>query len=286
MRRRGPRRLSLAGAQDKLAVIVDAGGRLRLPAVGEPSTHLLKPDSLPFRGLRELEALGLALAGHSGLDAARARPVDVAGRRALLIERYDRHVDADTGVQRLHQEDFCQALGYPGELKYESQGGPSLGAMARLLRDLALGPAALQGFLDAVVFSALIGNADAHAKNLSLLVDRQGRRRLAPLYDLVPTVALPESLVDRTPALRIGAAERIDAITADDWRAFARAAGYAPGFVLRRVDSLAAAVLAGLPRAIEELVAQGADRERLRSGGDAIEAQVRMLRRTAGLPAR
>ena len=189
-------------------------------------------------------------------------------------------------MQRLHQEDFCQALGYPGELKYESQGGPSLGAMARLLRDLALGPAALQGFLDAVVFSALIGNADAHAKNLSLLVDRQGRRRLAPLYDLVPTVALPESLVDRTPALRIGAAERIDAITDDDWRAFARAAGYAPGFVLRRVDSLAAAVLAGLPRAIEELVAQGADRERLRSGGDAIEAQVRMLRRTASLPAR
>lgn len=275
-----PRRLSLAGAQDKLAVIVDAGGRLRLPAVGEPSTHLLKPDSLRFRGLRELEALGLALAAAVGLDAARARPVDIAGRPALLIERYDRHVE-DGAVQRLHQEDFCQALGYPGELKYEAQGGPGLAAISQLLRRLALGPAALQGLLDAVVFNALIGNADAHAKNLSLLVDRGGRRRLAPLYDLVPTVALPETLVDREPALRIGAAARMDAITADDWRGFARAAGYGPGFVLRRVGSLAEAVLAALPGVVAELGASGADAQRLARGRDAVQAQTLALQHAA-----
>lgn len=275
-----PRRLSLAGAQDKLAVIVDGNGRLRLPAVGEPSTHLLKPDSLRFRGLRELEALGLALAAAVGLDAARARAIDIGGRHALLIERYDRRLD-DGAVQRLHQEDFCQALGYPGELKYEGQGGPGLAAISQLLRRLALGPAALQGLLDAVVFNALIGNADAHAKNLSLLVDRTGRRRLAPLYDLVPTVALPETLVDREPALRIGGATRIDAITADDWRSFARAAGYAPGFVLRRVGSLADAVLAALPRVIADLTASGGDPQRLQRGGDAVQAQTLALQRAA-----
>src|SRR3546814_1575464 len=57
-----------------------------------------------------------------------------------------------------------------------------------------------------------IGNADAHAKNLSLLCDQGGRRWLAPLYDLVPTIYLPESLVERTPAMRIGQAARIDRI--------------------------------------------------------------------------
>lgn len=275
-----PRRLSLAGAQDKLAVIVDGEGRIRLPAVGEPSTHLLKPDSLRFRGLRELEALGLALATAVGLDAAPARPLAVGGRHALLIERYDRRLDEGI-VQRLHQEDFCQALGYPGELKYEAQGGPGLAAISQLLRRLALGPTALQGLLDAVVFNALIGNADAHAKNLSLLVDPVGRRRLAPLYDLVPTVALPETLVDREPALRIGAATRIEAITADDWRRFARATGYAPGFVLRRVGSLADAVLAALPGVLADLSGSGADPQRLRRGGDAVQAQTLTLRRAA-----
>lgn len=278
--RGAPRRLSLAGAQDKLAVIVDHQGRLLLPAIGEPSTHLLKPDSLRLRGLRELEALGLALATAVGLHAARAHTIDVGGRHALLIERYDRRRD-DGLVQRLHQEDFCQALGYPGELKYEGQGGPGLAAISQLLRRLALGPAALQGLLDAVVFNALIGNADAHAKNLSLLVDRDGRRRLAPLYDLVPTVALPETLVDREPALRIGTAMRIDAITADDWRAFAHAAGYAPRFVLRRVGSLADAVLASLPGVIAGLAASGGDAQRLQRGGDAVRAQTLALQRAA-----
>src|SRR3546814_1561572 len=88
------------------------------------SSDLLKPDSLRFRGLRDLEALGLALARAVGLDAAHALPVTVANRQALLIERYDRTSGSDGAIQRLHQEDFCQAMGYPGELKYEAQGGP------------------------------------------------------------------------------------------------------------------------------------------------------------------
>ena len=114
--------------------------------------------------------------------------------------------EADGTLHRLHQEDFCQALGYPDGLKYEASGGPGLAACAALVRKLALGPVAVQGLLDWVVFNVLIGNADAHAKNLSLLCDRVGQRRLAPLYDLVPTLYLPESLVERTPALRIGPA--------------------------------------------------------------------------------
>jgi serine/threonine-protein kinase HipA len=273
-----PLRLSLAGAQDKIAVIVEPDGRLRLPRPGESSTHILKPDSRRFRGLRDFEALGLALANAVGLNAVHAVPVEVANRPALLIERYDRTHGADGATLRLHQEDFCQALGYPGELKYESQGGPGLAACSLFVRRLGLGPAAVQGLLDWVAFNALIGNADAHAKNLALLCDRAGRRRLAPFYDLVPTLVLPESLTDRTPALHIGAAQRIDRIGVDDWRAFARQAGYAPRFVLGRVVELAEAILERLPATGAGVVEQGGDESRMQRATDVIADNVRRMR--------
>lgn len=263
-----PLRLSLAGAQDKIAVVRAADGRLRLPHADQPSTHILKPDSAQFHGLRDLEALGLELARAIGLDAARAEPVVIGGRAALLIERFDRVIDADGRTRRLHQEDFCQALGYPGELKYQSQGGPGLAACSALVRRLGLGPTAVQGLLDWVLYNALIGNADAHAKNLALLCDADGRRRLAPFYDLVPTIAMPASMVERTPALRIGEAQRIDAIAAGDWQLFARECGYASGYVQRRLATLGAAIRAQLPTVIAMLVGQGCDEARLlRAGG-------------------
>ena len=258
-----PLRLSLAGAQDKLAVVAEADGRLRLPRANEPSTHILKPDSRRFRGLRDAEALGLALARKVGLDAANGCLVDVLGRPALLIERYDRTRTPGGEVQRLHQEDFCQALGYPERLKYEGNGGPGLAACSALIRRLALGPAAVQGLLDWVVFNALLGNADAHAKNLALLCGRDGRRRLAPLYDLVPTVYLPTSLVERAPAMRIGRAARIDGIGADDWAAFAGDAGYRKAYVLERVRWMSSRMLALLPAVAAGIVDQGGDAERV-----------------------
>src|SRR3546814_628849 len=122
---------------------------------------------------------------------------------------------------------------------------------------------AVQGVLDLVVFNALIGNADAHAKNLSLLCDQGGRRWLAPLYDLVPTIHLPESLVERTPAMRIGQAARIDRIGVDDWADFAEAAGYRKAYVLERVQSLAGKVLACLPEAGDGILEQGGDPSRV-----------------------
>jgi serine/threonine-protein kinase HipA len=272
-----PLRLSLAGAQDKIAVIAEPDGRLRLPARDEISTHILKPDSRRFRGLRDLEALGLALARRLGLNAAHARPVQVADRQALLIERYDRVSAGDAATRRLHQEDFCQALGYPGELKYESQGGPGLAACSGLIRKLRLGPAAVQGLLDWVAYNALIGNADAHAKNLALLCNREGNRTLAPFYDMVPTIALPESLVERTPALRIGAAERIDSVQGEDWRIFAGQAGYAARFVINRVVAMAQQLPDLLEATCNELVEQGCDTRRIGRAAELIAENARRI---------
>jgi serine/threonine-protein kinase HipA len=267
-----PHRLSLAGAQDKIAVVRERDGRLRLPVGDELSTHIVKPQSVRLPGLRDLEAFGLALARAMGLDAVDAAPIELAGRQALLVARYDRIVEAD-GVARLHQEDFCQALGYPPELKYERGGGPTLAACAALIRtNLRLGPIALQAFLDWVACNGLLGNADAHAKNLALLCGVDGRRRLAPFYDLVPTAVIAESLVDREPALSIGAAARIDRITADDWRAFAAATGYAQRFVLRRVAELAQSVREQAAIVANALIGLGLDEARMQRAVAFLEA--------------
>jgi serine/threonine-protein kinase HipA len=272
-----PYRLSLAGAQDKIAVVRDADGRLRLPRGNELSTHILKPDSRRIRGLRDLEALGLALARAVGLNAVAASFIEIAGAKALLIRRYDR-ATTEHGTARLHQEDFCQALGYPPELKYENQGGPTLALCAELIRSrLRLGPLAVEGFLDWVAFNAIIGNADAHAKNLALLCGEDGRRALAPFYDTVPTLAIAESLVDRTPALRIGAAERVDAIAAGDWRAFAEATGYGARFVIRRIATLSEAVAGVARRVVETLIEEGADADRTRRATGIIEDNARRM---------
>ncbi len=275
----GPRWLSLAGAQDKSAVVL-VGDEVRLPRKGELSTHILKPESHRLPGLRDLEAFGLRLARAVNLPVASARLMEVAHQRVLLVERYDRRNRDDGSIERLHQEDFCQALGYPGEHKYESAGGPSLAACAELIRTrLRLGPDAVRGFLDWVVFCALIGNADAHAKNLALLRDRNGRLGLAPFYDLVPTIAFTERMVDRTPALRIGSARRVTTIALEDWIEFSTNTGYSPRFVARRVASMAGSILESLPDVIDQLVIEGATEKRLRDRfAPAVDANVRRLR--------
>ena len=276
-----PHRLSLAGAQDKIAVVREADGRLRLPVGDELSTHIVKPDSLRVRGLRDFEALGLALARSIGLDAVAAEPIEIAGRKALLVARYDRVAQANR-VARLHQEDFCQALGYPPELKYEAQGGPSLAACATLIRStLRLGPNALRGFLDWVIYNGVIANADAHAKNLALLSGEDARRRLAPFYDVVPTAVIAESLVDREPALRIGNATNVDRMAAADWRAFAAAAGYAPRFVLDRVATVAQSVGTHAAVVARTLIDQGVDAERMRRAVEFLEGNAKRLLRDA-----
>src|SRR5215467_3577012 len=107
-------RLSLAGAQDKLAVRLE-GGAISLPLGGAPSTHILKPNVERFEGVVFNEAFCMRLATAAGLPAAAIETREAGGMSYLLVERYDRHhravPDGEPGIERLHQEDFCQALG-------------------------------------------------------------------------------------------------------------------------------------------------------------------------------
>lgn len=183
-------RLSLAGLMNKLLLVRLADGSWGRPTGGAPSTHILKPEPARFPGLVALEAFGLQLATAAGLVAAEAEVVPrTAGRPpTLVVARYDREAAGASAVRRLHQEDFCQATGTLE--KYEHDGGPSFRAVASVLRTVSTAVREdLSTLVKVMTFTVAIGNADAHGRNLSLLYDR-GARRLAPLYDVIPTTAV------------------------------------------------------------------------------------------------
>ena len=205
-------RLSLAGTRDKLPVLWE-DGRLGITRGQPPSTHIVKKPPSSLRDMVANEAYCLELAAAAGLSAAVAVPIDAEGEEGLLVQRYDRSRDTPGGaVHRIHQEDFCQALGFLPAEKYESHGGPGVAACGALIRKHAAAPAVdLLAFLDALLFNLLIGNCDAHAKNYSLLLEGDGSPRLAPLYDLLSTRVYGRSF-SRKLAMKYGGEYRADRI--------------------------------------------------------------------------
>jgi serine/threonine-protein kinase HipA len=244
-------RLSLAGAQDKLPVVFD-GQRIGLPKGGQPSTHILKPAIASVEDSVINEGFCMALAQAMGMPAAKAQFFSVDDRHVLLVARYDRLEDADGRLVRIHQEDFCQALGVVPEMKYQNEGGPDLKSCFDLLRK-ATRPSAPQvlRLLDAVVFNALIGNHDAHAKNFSLLY-AGAAPTLAPLYDLLST-AVYDHLTPKM-AMKLGGKYKFSEVQARHWAHFADAAGLSKAQTRKRVLRLAQ----DLPAATRQLQASPA----------------------------
>ncbi len=242
-------RLSLAGAQDKLAVHI-AEGQISVPLEGAPSTHILKPAIGHFEAIAVNELLCMRLAGAIGLVVPPADIGRVEGIEYLLVERYDRTTGAAGNLERLHQEDFCQALGIASEIKYQNEGGPSAQQCFQLLRSAATAPAVdIVRLLDAVIFNFLIGNYDAHGKNFSLLYrgnTRQTRTAsLAPLYDLVCTAYYPE--LSQKMAMKIGREYDSENVGPDHFELMAKEAGLSQPMVRRRVPSIAQAIKSKLP---------------------------------------
>lgn len=247
-------RLSLAGAQQKLPVVM-VNGRIALPVPGQPSTHILKPPIAGLPSTTENEALALRLAAAIGLPTAAVEPRRTGGRPYLLVERYDRTVDAEGAIRRLHQEDFCQALGVAPERKYASEGGPTFALGFDLLRHACAQPApAVLRLLDAAIFNVTVGNADAHGKNYSLLYRPNGMG-FAPLYDLLCTVAYPE--VHANLAMKIGKRAILDEFTSETWGDFGREIGVSAPFVKRRAATLTELVLERIEDVAAEISAAG-----------------------------
>lgn len=230
-------RLSLAGAQPKVPVIVDDDGRMALPtSSAAPTTHILKPEPRRFPGLVDNEAFCMTLARACELPVARiAKARTVLGEPYVIVERYDRDLTADP-IRRLHQEDFCQALGLPADKKYQQEGGPTVAQSAALIRTATPIPAQeLPRLIRTLAFNWIVGNCDAHGKNYSLLYD-QGAPTLAPLYDIVSTVVYPE-LTTRL-AMSIDGARELDRVDEQSWVELAGDAGYRPGFVIKTVNDV------------------------------------------------
>jgi serine/threonine-protein kinase HipA len=154
-------------------------------------------------------------------------------------------------LERLHQEDFCQALGIVSEMKYEKEGGPSLKQCFGLLREVSGAPVIdLARLLDAVIFNFLVGNNDAYGKNFSLLYAGAGTAlqeiRLTPLYDVVSTCYYPELTGEM--AMKIGREYACDRVSRQDFDQLAVDAGLAMPLVRRRVPELAESVTSNLEK--------------------------------------
>jgi serine/threonine-protein kinase HipA len=273
--------MSLAGAQEKLPLAL-ADGRLAIPTGGAASTHILKPDNSVLPGSVVNEALCMTLARRCGLLAAPVTTGMAGARRYLLVERYDR-VIREGRTLRVHQEDFCQALGRPPGAKYEHNGfgvpGPSLAEMFALVR-AHMTARDINRLLDAVIFNIAVGNVDSHAKNYSILL-RPGSVELAPLYDLMSGLDWPA--ITPNHAQDIGGQRRGRHIYGRHWRRMAESAGLAAPGTLRRVASVTARILAELPRAAEEVAAMPAGGERLDRFAAAIAERTRLVAEHAAI---
>jgi serine/threonine-protein kinase HipA len=239
-------RLSLAGVQDKIVLYVKEN-KFYVPLASSPSTHILKPDFSIYEGVVFNEDFCMSLARHIELPVADTEIRKISEIKYLLVKRYDRKYSnkLPTDIIRLHQEDFCQALGIPSKNKYQNEQGPSLKHCFDLLRLVSTQPVIELGrLLNAVIFNYLIGNCDAHGKNFSLLY-RNGVE-LAPLYDLICTIYYKD--LERKMAMKIGGEYKIDNITLLNFDMLAEEAGFAKSAIHVRIRQVIDAMLAALPK--------------------------------------
>jgi len=243
--------LSLAGIQDKLLLVREPDGRWGRPIGGFPSTHILKRDDPRYPGLVEAEAHCLLLARAVDLTTIDVELAELGSETCLIVSRFDRVVEDET-VRRVHQEDLCQALGIGPSgkrrrAKYERAGGPSLRQAAELLDTYATDPQAELDHLTRIVaFTVLIGNANAHGKNLGLLHSDSESIDLSPLYDTVPTLLWPQ--LRKEAAMAVGGQPMIEDIGLDDIGREAARWKHDP----ERARALAAETIEGVLSAIEE----------------------------------
>ncbi len=180
------RRLSLAGGMEKLPVYIK-NNRIYLPLNGAPTTHIIKTPVKDLQGVITNEAYCMTLAKNMGFDVPDVDILKVRDISLYAVKRYDRKV-GQQDIVRLVQEDFCQALNRNSQQKYNY----SLKECFDLIRRESSHPIEdSRKLFNLVLFNGLIGNADGHAKNISLLHNENGTA-LAPFYDLVSTLVYPQ----------------------------------------------------------------------------------------------
>ncbi|WP_157270955.1 HipA domain-containing protein [Azohydromonas aeria] len=251
-----PKRMSAAGAQHKLLVVL-RDGELCEPVGGQASTHILKPDNrLPeYPATVANEYLMMRLAAKAGLAVPRVH-LRYTPEPVYIVERFDRRTDADGHTRRLHAVDACQLLNRSRAFKYQEATLANLAALARCCRNRAAARIALYRWL---VFNVLIANGDNHLKNLSFLVSPEGVE-LAPAYDLLCTgVYDTRAMADeaaRWPQtdmpIQLPGARTFGAVTRQALLDAGEAMELPPAICRREVERLVRAVPAGLADLADE----------------------------------
>lgn len=226
-------RLSLAGAQEKLPLVY-FDKKYYLPKSDAPSTHIVKPS-----GDGELSTLSInefvcmKLAQSCGLNVPSVELKTINNTTFLLEERYDRIVNKKS-IKRLHQEDFCQALGIMSDRKYQNDNGPDIAKIYSLIQKECTIPLLdTKEFLKYVIFNFIIGNCDAHGKNYSLLYEK-GSSKLSPIYDTICTLVYPS--LTKKMSMKIGKHYEILKVTKQDFVELATSINLKSSIVLKMLD--------------------------------------------------
>jgi serine/threonine-protein kinase HipA len=228
--------LSLAGAQDKFPAIYHDES-FYLPTGGAPTTHIVKVPIWRM-GVDESvynEYYCMKLAQAVGLNVPNCFIQGDGDHPLFVIERYDRYADINGYTRRLHQQDFCQALGVVSEQKYEGKGGPTLKDNYRLIIKNTWVRKRIENifsYLDWICFNLLIGNNDSHSKNLSLLL-KDEKTELAPFYDLLCTAIYPK--LKREFAFKIGGRDTVSRIGKNQLNLLNDEFGLKAGTMIERV---------------------------------------------------
>ena len=245
-------RMSLSGAQDKMTVFIDSNGTLFLPLGAAPSSHIIKPSVNHRNDIQNTainEAMVMMIAKEVGLDVAEVRYASELD--AVVVTRYDRVIDEDNWLRRLHQNDICQILSIPSGKKYESEGGPSLQVCFKSVLERSARPAAdKKRLIEWVVFNVLVGNMDGHAKNLSLMTVGN-RTKLSPFYDMICTAVYPN--LSQKFAFKIGGENRPKWMMPRHWDRFASETGTNPQLVKKIMADIIMRVECALPIVTERL---------------------------------
>jgi serine/threonine-protein kinase HipA len=235
--------MSLAGAQDKVGLRFDRSTKQFWDSVGQsPTTHILKPDTRQARyapsAINEFACMQLARALKLPVPQVWLLRVPEA---AYIVERYDRQMSSNGDIVSLHQVDGCQLLGHGSAWKYERSGAlVSLPKLAHALRALGVRGKDMLAFQRWVMFNYLVGNADAHAKNLSVLISAgQPGYQLAPFYDLLCVRAYGDTGL----ALFIGDEDTFDVVGLHSWEAFCQDCGFAVKETLQQLHAMAVGLL-------------------------------------------
>lgn len=220
-------RLSLAGVQNKAGIYVDRSDpvsrKIGIPKNYSLSTHILKPEIDGFPNSAYNEYFCLRLANASYLKAAEASFRKIGNTPCVIVERYDRSYSMK-GIKRLHQEDFCQALGKLPTQKYQNEEGPSLEDCFKLLDSVSpYLPLDRINLVRYILFNFIVGNTDAHGKNFSILYGYQALPRLAPMYDILCCQIYSNH--SQKMAMKIGGEYLAKDVFAKHWERFCKSVG-------------------------------------------------------------